>query len=78
MNLFLRQLVLQQFSVVLKQNHNKNNTTTNKQVPILPGKFPLLWASENPIQENPEIEEEIYNAETPHQLSLWSYQDKMC
>lgn len=41
-----------------------------KNPPLLPGKFPLLWASVNPIQENPEIEEEKYNAETPHQLSL--------
>lgn len=62
MNLFLNQLVLEQFSVVLKKK--------KKQPLLLPGKFPLLWASVNPIQENPEIEEEKYNAETPHQLSL--------
>lgn len=49
-----------------------------KKPSTLPGKFPLLWVSVNPIQENPETEEEKYNAETPHQLSLWSYQDKIC
>jgi len=58
MKLFLNQLVLEQFFLVPK----KPST--------LPGKFPLLWVSVNPIQENPETEEEKYNAETPHQLSL--------